>query len=74
MPWGSWYGGGLSDCVGRRRAYLLSFVGYAVMALMVSMSHAFWVFRSALMSVGFFAATYTSVGNALLKDIYGSKR
>lgn len=66
--------GTLSDHFGRRTMMLMGLVIYIVVASLIPLTQTFWQFCVALSIYGFVAATFTSVGNAMLRDIYGKER
>lgn len=71
---GHLFWGTLSDYYGRRRALIIGLVLFFLSSFLVSISSSlvlFWVFACIL---GFSAATFTSVGNAMMKDIYGHEK
>ena len=65
MIWGT-----LSDSYGRRRMLRLATLMYLICIALAAQWHWIVVFYFNYALVGFAAASYTSVGNALLKDIY----
>lgn len=71
---GHLFWGTLSDYWNRRHTLLLGLLLFIVSALLTSFSGnltLFWVFSCIL---GFSAATFTSVGNAFMVDIYGKEK
>ncbi len=68
---GQLFWGTYSDYKGRRRTLLIALVCYCIIALLISRAASPDFFGIALSLLGFYAAAYTSIGNALLKDIYG---
>lgn len=70
---GTLFWGTLSDRVGRRPVLLFGLILYIVIASLIPFSQHYWMFCIALAVYGFVAATFTSVGNAMLRDIYGKE-
>lgn len=68
LTWGS-----LSDRFGRKPMMLISLVFYTVFSLSLIFLKDLWLFNTFYALLGFQAAAYTSVGNAILKDIYQDK-
>lgn len=66
--------GTASDYIGRRKAMLVSMVMFLLCALWVSTTKTIVSFSIAISVMGFASAASTSIGNALLKDIYGKER
>ena len=66
--------GSLSDTIGRKKAWCSAALIYTLCASCVviwpTLLHLFFGFAG----IGWCAAAYTSVGNAILKDIFGPKR
>ncbi len=66
--------GSLSDTIGRKKAWCSATLIYTLCASCVviwpTLPHLFFGFAG----IGWCAAAYTSVGNAILKDIFGPKR
>ncbi|MAR84121.1 MAG: hypothetical protein CMF55_04955 [Legionellales bacterium] len=66
--------GSLSDTIGRKKAWCSAVLIYTLCASCVviwpTLPHLFFGFAG----IGWCAAAYTSVGNAILKDIFGPKR
>jgi DHA1 family bicyclomycin/chloramphenicol resistance-like MFS transporter len=71
---GNLFWGTLSDHIGRRNALLTGLSAFMVVSFLVPLSHAFIYFTIALALYGFLAATFTSIGNAMLKDIHGQDK
>ncbi|MCP3679073.1 MAG: multidrug effflux MFS transporter [Gammaproteobacteria bacterium] len=65
LVWGT-----LSDYIGRRRVVLLALIGYAIMISLVALSHHYITFCLSYILAGFMAAAFTSVGNAMVRDLF----
>jgi len=65
--------GTASDYFGRRKMMLISLYCYVVIAFLLSRAANINQFSILICVLGFFAAAHTSIGNALLKDIFGMK-
>lgn len=70
---GTLFWGTVSDRIGRRRSLLFGLILYIAIASIIPLSKHYWEFCLALTIYGFVAATFTSVGNAMLRDIYGKE-
>lgn len=68
LTWGT-----ASDYIGRKKSIQLSLSLYLIIAACLTASGSYFVFIALTSILGFSAAAYTSVGNALLKDIFGKK-
>jgi len=66
--------GTLSDHFGRRRIGLVALLLYTICAFFVAASYQFIQFCFTYGALGFVTAAFTSVGNAMLKDIYGKEK
>ena len=62
--------GSLSDRFGRRKMYLISLILYLIIAILIVHSSKLTAFYCLYACIGFAAAAYTSVGNALVKDLF----
>lgn len=70
---GNLFWGTLSDYIGRRQTLLIGLLCFLATSLIVPTARSFLFFSICLAVYGFVAATFTSVGNAILKDIHGQK-
>ena len=61
--------GTLSDYICRSKTQLISLFLYVVFALLLSQCHQYVSFLSLFTLLGLMAACYTSVGNAIIKDL-----
>jgi DHA1 family bicyclomycin/chloramphenicol resistance-like MFS transporter len=68
LTWGT-----LSDRLGRKKTIVMSLVPYCAITLGLAFTKQYAWFISLTCVLGFVAAAYTSVGNALLKDLFGAK-
>ncbi len=66
--------GTISDHFGRRRIILIALILYLLAAVNAAFSHSYLEFGIALFILGFTAATFTSIGNAIMYDIYGHQK
>ena len=66
--------GTLSDRYGRRLMWRTATQLYVLSALFFSFSHHLWLLYIFYSLIGFAASAYTSVGNAMLKDLYQGKQ
>jgi DHA1 family bicyclomycin/chloramphenicol resistance-like MFS transporter len=71
---GNLFWGTLSDYLGRRATLLMGLVSYFFISCLVSLANGYFIFSIFLIAHGFVAATFTSVGNAMLKDIFGAEK
>lgn len=72
---GNLFWGTLSDHkVGRRNTMLLGLTLYIMMSFVLPSAESFLMLCILLVLYGFSAATFTSVGNAMLKDMHGQKK
>jgi len=71
---GNLFWGTLSDYMGRRKALLMGLVGYLIVSFLVPLAQDYIMFLILLALHGFLAATFTSIGNAMLKDIHGHEK
>ncbi|MEM9105339.1 MAG: MFS transporter [Pseudomonadota bacterium] len=62
--------GPLSDYIGRSPVVIASLILYALMSLLATLSSTGLELMLVYTAMGFLAATFTSVGNAILKDRY----
>lgn len=65
--------GTASDYFGRKKTLLISLLPYIVVATAITFVHQYKYFALFISLLGFIAAAYTSIGNALLKDLYGKQ-
>lgn len=68
---GQLFWGTLSDYAGRKVTLLLSLLLFVLSIYTVTLATSFTYFATCLAIVGFIVAAFTSVGNALLKDLFG---
>ena len=71
---GTLFWGTLSDYIGRRTSLLIGTGFYAIVACAIPEVTTYLQFCLAMSVYGFIAATFTSVGNAMLRDIHGKDR
>jgi len=69
LVWGS-----LSDKIGRRPVYILSLIAYFVVCGLLINTIKLSAFYVNMALLGFCAASFTSVGNAFIVDLFGIKR
>ncbi len=70
---GQMFWGTISDSIGRRVALLSALFIYGLVSAGLLFFNNFIIFCISYGAIGFCAAAYTSVGNALIKDYYGDK-
>lgn len=68
LAWGT-----ASDYIGRKKSISISLCLYLLIAFGISITHHYAMFSILIFALGFVSAAYTSVGNALLKDLFGSR-
>jgi len=71
---GQLFWGTLSDRVGRRKVVITALCLHILSALACILSFNFTMFCIALFALGFCSACFTSVGNAIMRDIYGLEK
>ena len=69
LMWGT-----LSDLLGRQRTVLVGLILYLITALYIFTTKTFTPFCIGLTILGIICATFPTVGNALLRDIYGKEK
>lgn len=70
---GNLFWGSFSDYIGRYNALLIGLTAYCITSLFIPLAHSYLLFSIFLAIDGFLAGTFTSIGNAMLKDIHGSQ-
>lgn len=70
---GQLFWGGLSDRYGRKPLILSALICYALTALAMIHLHTIFAFSIVFMLLGFFFAAPTSIGHAMIRDLYGQK-
>jgi MFS transporter, DHA1 family, multidrug resistance protein len=71
---GQMFWGTFSDHYGRRRSLLSALSIYIVIEILVACSQNIILFSVLFFIIGFLAASLTSIGNAIIKDVYEKKR
>lgn len=70
---GHLFWGTASDYFGRKKLILISLALYAIFQFIILRTSYYPLFLSCFAIIGFAAAAYTSIGNALLKDLFKEK-
>ena len=70
---GQLFWGTISDQYGRQKITIIALAFYTVAGIMVSLSSNLFIFSLFQSLMGFSVAAMTSVGNAILRDVYGNK-